>query len=106
MECNEFKHVAGAEPQRLSIAAREHMARCDGCARYAQHMLSLDALLKRALQVPVGPKSVPRSRVAVPRRWLAIAASVLLSVVIPGGAWLALPRVTLAGELIEHVSAE
>jgi hypothetical protein len=72
-------------------------------------MLSLDVLLKRALQVPVGARPAPRSRVAMPRphgRWLAIAASVLLSVVIPGGAWLALPRVTLAGELIEHVSAE
>jgi hypothetical protein len=109
MECNEFKRAAGAEPQRLSTAAQEHMARCVACERYADHMLSLDALLKRALQLPVSKASTRVTRRDSPRpqsRWLAVAASLLLSVVIAGGSWLALPRSTLAAELIEHVSAE
>ena len=108
MECNEFKRAAGAEPRRLSATAQEHLAQCVTCEQYARHMLSLDDLLKRALQLPVGKvpvlNSPPQRRTG--NRWLPLAASLLLSLVVAGGGWLALPRMTLAGELIEHVSAE
>ena len=108
MECIEFKRAAGAEPQRLSVAAREHMSKCLGCERYAQQMLSLDGLLQRALQVPVTNRAsvglLPETRDN--SRWWALAASLLLTATIASGAWLALPRTTLASELIEHVSAE
>jgi len=105
MECNEFKRVAGAEPQRLSPIAQQHMAQCVACERYARHMLSLDGLLKRALQLPVPAVGNPLQR-PTSSRWLAMAASLLLTVLIAGGSWLAWPRSTLAAELIEHVSAE
>lgn len=107
MDCIEFKRAAGAEPQRLSVAAREHAAGCADCERYAAHMLSLDGLLQRALQVPVGEvRPIDTRPVRRSARWLAVAASLLLSMVIAAGGWLALPRYTLASELIEHVSAE
>jgi hypothetical protein len=112
MECTEFKRAAGADPQHLSTAARDHMVRCPPCEQYceqyAQHMLSLDDLLQRALRVPVSSQ-LPRSSQPHPRsaaRWLALAASLLVTVGVVGGIWLALPRSTLASELIEHVSAE
>lgn len=107
MECTEFKRAAGADPQRLSGAAREHMIRCRACEQYAQHMLSLDGLLQRALRVPVSSQ-LPRSSRPQQRtsRWLALAASLLVTAGVVGGIWLALPRSTLASELIEHVSAE
>jgi hypothetical protein len=107
MECSEFKRAAGAEPQRLSAAARAHLARCPACERYAQHMSNLDDLLQRALQVPVASSAMLS---ATPRRsqarWLALAASLLVSLLIVGGGWLALPRSSLAAEIIEHISAE
>ena len=108
MECTEFKRAAGAEPQRLSVAAREHMSSCTGCERYAKQMLSLDDLLQRALQVPVagGAQFPALLQVRNTPRWLALAASLLLTVLVGGASWLALPRTTLASELIEHVSAE
>jgi hypothetical protein len=109
MDCSEFKLVAGAEPQRLSPAARHHMSACAACERYAQHMLSLDALLQRALQLPVtNAPGLPLTNPprASTTRWLALAASLLLTVFVVGGGWLLLPRSSLASELIEHVSAE
>src|SRR5688572_29481961 len=106
MECAEFKRAAGAEPQRLSAAAHEHMSRCLACERYAQHMLSLDALLQRALQLPVTNPRRAQHRPHTSMRWLAIAASFLLTAVMGVGAWLILPAMTLATELIDHVSAE
>jgi hypothetical protein len=107
MECAEFKLAAGAEPQRLSAAARDHMSRCAACELYAQHMLSLDGLLQRALRVPVAkPRAGHQHRSRSTTRWLAIAASLLLTAVIGAGAWLGLPAMSLASELIEHVSAE
>jgi hypothetical protein len=108
MECIEFKRAAGAEPQCLSVAAREHMSECVLCERYAQQMLSLDGLLQRALQLPVTSHVPlpPLLHVRNTSRWWAVAASLLLTAAIASGAWLALPRTTLASELIEHVSAE
>jgi Protein of unknown function (DUF3379) len=105
MECAEFKRAAGAEPQRLSAVARDHMSRCLPCERYAQHMLSLDGLLQRALQVPV-VRSPAQLRRSTSTRWLALAASFLLTAIVGAGAWLVLPQMTLASELIDHVSAE
>lgn len=115
MECAEFKRAAGAEPQHLSADAREHMSGCAACERYAQHMLSLDDLLQRALQVPVAnpaiyplasPRAGQRQRPRPFSRFTALAASLLATAVIGAGAWLALPGMSLASELIEHVSAE
>ena len=105
MECAEFKLAAGAEPQRLSAAARDHMSHCAACERYAQQMLSLDGLLQRALQVPVtNPRPVQHRPQT--SRWMAIAASLLLTAGLGLAVWLAVPAMTLASELIEHVSAE
>ena len=70
MDCIEFKRAAGAEPQRLSVAAREHAAGCADCERYATHMLSLDGLLQRALRVPVGEvRTVDTRPVRRSARW-------------------------------------
>jgi hypothetical protein len=69
-------------------------------------MLSLDDLLQRALQLPVASPIRAQRRPRTSMRWVAIAASFLLTAVIGAGAWLVLPAMTLASELIDHVSAE
>jgi hypothetical protein len=108
MECVEFKLAVGADPRRLSPQARDHMSSCAACEGYAQQLLSLDHLLQRALQVPVAtaPAFVAQGRQRSVARWLAVAASLVVTAGIGAATWLALPRSTLASEIIEHVSAE
>lgn len=106
MECAEFKRAVAAEPQRLSAAAGDHMSHCAACERYAQQMLQLDGLLQRALAVPVANLRPAVQRQPAAARWMALAASLLLTAALAAGVWLAVPALTLAAELIEHVSAE
>ncbi len=41
-----------------------------------------------------------------PRRWLALAASVLFGAVIVGGVWLTLPQSSLAAAVVAHMAGE
>jgi hypothetical protein len=108
MQCSEFRQAAGADPQHLNAEAQAHRAQCHACAAYALQMLQLDALLKRAMEIPV-PEGSTELPVVAPRttsRWLALAASVLVAVVVGLGAWLAAPRETLAADVVAHVRDE
>jgi hypothetical protein len=108
MQCSEFRQAAGADPQHLNAEAQAHRAQCHACMAYAQQMLQLDALLKRAMEIPV-PEGSTELPVVAPRtagRWLALAASVLVAVVVGLGAWLAAPRETLAADVVAHVRDE
>jgi hypothetical protein len=106
MQCADFKRAVAAEPQRLSAQARDHKVHCAACEHYAQQMLQLDGLLQRALAVPVATARLPAHRPQAARRWVPLAASLLLTAGLGTGVWLAVPALTLASELIEHVSAE
>ena len=108
MQCSEFQQAAGADPQHLNAEAQAHRAQCHACATYAQQMLQLDVLLKRAMEIAV-PEQSTALPVAAPRtagRWLALAASVLVAVVVGFGAWLAAPRESLAADVVAHVLGE
>lgn len=114
MQCNEFRRLAGADPQHLSEAASAHCAQCIACSRYLQQMQQLDVMLKRALEVQTPPvRSVVtplfRNRAAdgsSTKRWFALAASVLLTLVLGTAVWLASPRESLAADVIAHVQDE
>ena len=109
MQCSEFRQEAGADPQHLNAGALAHRAQCAACAVYLQQMLQLDALLKRAMEVPVplevtAPAPLPAPRIAA--RWMALAASVTVALVVGFGAWLGAPRETLAADIVAHVAGE
>lgn len=109
MQCSEFRHEAGADPQHRNADVLAHRAQCAACAAYLQQMLQLDALLKRAMEVPVSldvsaPAPMPAPRAAA--RWVALAASVTVALVVGFGAWLGVPRETLAADIVAHVSEE
>ena len=108
MQCSEFRQAAGADPQHLNAEVLAHRAQCHACAAYAQQMLQLDALLKRAMEVPVpeGSIQLPVATQRTAGRWMALAASVLVAVVVGLGAWLAAPRETLAADVVAHVREE
>jgi hypothetical protein len=106
MNCLEFRRAAGADPQHLNEAMREHRMQCTACDSYAREMSHLDGLIKRALQLPVPPV---RDVKAAPSRtrWYAMAASVLLAVGVGGALWLlAYPRDSLANDLVAHINHE
>jgi Protein of unknown function (DUF3379) len=58
--------------------------------------------------VPLLVKPLPQAlrSPAYPRRWLAMAASVLLAVVVAGALWLSVPGPSLAADVVTHMGGE
>lgn len=109
MQCSEFRKLAGAEPQHLSAAAREHSLQCEGCAEYLRQMHRLDGLLKQALDVPAPAAAnqvVPLPVKRRPAEIFMLAASVILAVALGVGIWIGSPRETLAAEVVDHIQHE
>jgi hypothetical protein len=101
-DCRHARLHIGAAPHDLPAEVTQHIAGCTECSRFRDETLALDARLRSALEVPL-----PRFRAQVPRpRRLALAASVVLALLLAGGAWLLNPRPALAGEVAEHVVHE
>lgn len=112
MNCLEFRRAVGAEPQRISADANAHMRECPTCAKYAQELQRLDGLIKRALEVPAPQiNSVTGGEFVAPavqpRRWYAMAASLLLAVVVGLVAWVGLaPSESVAADVVSHMGHE
>jgi hypothetical protein len=127
MQCLEFRRVAGADPRDLlqSAAAAEHSVACVRCAEFLRRARLLDARILAALEVPVppdrddrmaAPVSVPASapvaaRVSAvtevaPRRWYALAASIVAGVLVGTLIWVSGPRVSLAEDVLAHMEHE
>jgi len=136
MNCTEAHIAIGAEPQGTSPTLEAHLRECASCAEYRREMLELDAQIHRALQIDLAalrsdaaqtdaPKSEPHARPAVrlvsgeapppPQKssWVsslrhqwALAASVLFAVGVVLVLWAALPRHTLAADIVAHVIDE
>jgi hypothetical protein len=119
MQCLEFRRVAGADPRDLlqSAAAAEHAATCARCAEFLRQARRLDARILAALEVPVPP--VWDSQVAAPlsprvsavtniapRRWYALAASIVAGVLVGTLIWVTGPRVSLADDVVAHMEHE
>jgi hypothetical protein len=131
MNCLEFRRHVGAEPSTTLPAVLAHCEECAACARYRDEMRSLDRLLGKAMRVDVAPASARegsgpaegaaryslaeegsdpsyagRRAVPAPRRWLAMAASLVAGVLVAATLWLSYPETTLAAEVIGHVVSE
>jgi hypothetical protein len=130
MECLEFRREAGADPRHLSAAAAAHRDACATCAESLRRTLALDEKILAALQVPV-PDSVREGATAVgryfgvnrshhagsrgrvarfaglePRRWMALAASIVGGVAIGSLLWIGGPRASLAEDVVKHMGHE
>lgn len=130
MECLEFRREAGADPGHLSAAAAAHRDTCAACAESWRRTLALDEKILAALRVPVpdairsgtaaaapGPGKNRRRRVGSPgnvarfpgiepRRWMALAASIVGGVAIGSLLWLGGPRASLAEDVVKHMGHE
>jgi uncharacterized protein DUF3379 len=131
MKCSDAHLAIGAEPHGTSAELEEHLRVCAACGEYRREMLALDEHIRRALNgdVPALKSDVPtRSHVrlvssapapraeassAAETSWLssmrrqwALAASALFAVVVGFVLWGALPRHSLASDVVAHVISE
>ncbi len=102
-----------ADPHDADEELRAHREACAECRAFTEKVLKFESRLERALRVDVPSKGdvLPFARkrgtaAAVPRRFMALAASVLLGAAIVGGVWLTLPQSSLAAAVVAHMAGE
>ena len=133
MRCADYRRSMMVDPRDADPQLREHVESCHECRLYTERLLRFESRLDRALRVtlpaltdtpvetdadfpgnsaasvlrlpaksplPVRPATVAR------RRWLAMAASVLLAVVVAGALWLSVPGPSLAADVVTHMAGE
>jgi hypothetical protein len=122
MNCTDAHLAIGAEPNSLTPELEQHLPQCPGCAEYRREMVELDENIHRALQLDLATfesdaPARPRVRLvtdaplpvqprrAVGQQW-ALAASVLFAVAVVLVLWGALPRHSLAADVVAHVVSE
>jgi len=102
-----------ADPHDRDPDLRTHRDACAECRAFTEQLLRFEGRLERALLVDIPSKAVvlPLARKAEfqasgPRRWMAMAASVLLGLGIVGGVWFSLPQRGLAAAVVAHMAGE
>jgi hypothetical protein len=116
-DCAAYRRSMLADPNDLDPQLLEHRDGCHECTRFTDQLLRFESRLSRALRVtlpaaqPAMQPAVPlragtAPRVAYPKSWLAMAASVLLAAVVAGGLWVAAPGSSLAAAVVTHMSEE
>lgn len=112
MEHTHYRAAILADPHDTDAELRAHREACSECRAFTEQLLKFESRLERALRVDIpATKVLPFARKrgnAAPaqRRWMAIAASVLLGAAIVGGVWLALPQSSLAAAVVAHMAGE
>jgi hypothetical protein len=113
MDCATYRRTLMADPHDPDPTLREHRSGCEECNLYTDRLLRFESRLERALRVPqAGPTAAPG--IAMPplrtpayrRRWLAMAASILVAATVAGGLWLGVPRSSLAADVVTHMREE
>lgn len=113
MDHEQYRTALMADPRSDDAQLRAHREECAPCRAYTEQLLKFEARLERAMRVelpsraqvlPFAGKSPGAGSPG--RRWLAIAASVLLGVALVGGIYLSLPERTLAAAVVAHMAGE
>jgi hypothetical protein len=113
MEHAHYRAAVLADPRNTDAELRAHREACAECRAYTEQLLKFESRLERALRVDLPSKAdvLPFERkrgnaAHAPRRWMAIAASVLIGAAIVGGVWLTLPQSSLAAAVVAHMAGE
>jgi Protein of unknown function (DUF3379) len=107
-----YRSAIMADPHDADPELLAHRESCAECRAYTEQLLRFEVRLERALLVDIVPKTavLPFARLAEatpgPRRWMAMAASLLLALVITAGVWLTLPQRGLAADVVAHMAGE
>jgi hypothetical protein len=109
MSCRDTRLAIGAEPAAATADIEAHVAQCTACREFRREMRALDLNIHRALEIDLEPlpqkvaQKVPQ-KIMRPR--LALAASVMLAMVAGFMMWSAMPRSTLARDVVDHMKFE
>ena len=113
MEHSQYRAAIMADPHNADAELRAHREACAECRAFTEKLLKFESRLERALRVDIPPKAdvLPFARkrgsaATAPRRWMALAASILLGAAIVGGVWLSLPQPGLAAAVVAHMAGE
>jgi hypothetical protein len=113
MEHAHYRAAIMADPHDEDAELRAHREACAECRTFTEKLLKFESRLERALRVDIPPRAdvLPFARkrgsaARAPRRWMALAASVLLGAAIVGGVWLSLPQPSLAAAVVAHMAGE
>jgi len=116
IDCANFRRALLADPGDPDPRLRAHREDCPECARFAQGLARFEQKLERAMRVRAGeasrtvPARAPRrvfgGRPFGGRNRLALAASLALGFVAAAALWLAVPRPTLAEDVVAHMAEE
>jgi hypothetical protein len=113
MEHAHYRAAIMADPHNADAELRAHREACAECRTFTEKLLKFESRLERALRVDIPPRAdvLPFGRkrggaATAPRRWMALAASVLLGAAIVGGVWLSLPQPSLAAAVVAHMAGE
>jgi Protein of unknown function (DUF3379) len=110
-----YREAITADPHSTDPETREHRETCAECRDYTEKLLRFESRLQRALNINVpvaGDSNVlafarkPAAQSNRARRWLALAASMLLAVAVAAGIWLTLPQKSLAADVVAHMAGE
>jgi hypothetical protein len=105
-DCRHARLHIGGDPGALPPEVSAHVATCAECRGFRDETAMLDGRLRAALELPLSRFTTPASApVSAPRRF-AMAASVVLALVLAGGAWLLRSQDALANEIVAHVKHE
>jgi hypothetical protein len=104
-DCAHARLAIGGDPHEQSPELSAHLAGCAACTRFRNETLALDARLRAAFELPLTEFRKPVTH-APPARRFAVAASVVLALLVGGGAWLFRPSSALSAELVDHVEHE
>jgi uncharacterized protein DUF3379 len=112
MDHTGYRSAMLADPHDRDPDLRVHRDACAECRAFTEQLLRFEGRLERALLVDIPSKAVvlPLARhlksARSPRRWMAMAASVLLGLGIAGGVWFSLPQRSLAADVVAHMAGE
>ena len=109
MDHTQYRSATMADPHDPDPDLRAHRESCAECRAFTDQLLRFEARLERALliDIPTKPVVLPfAGRAQGPRRWMAMAASLLLALVVAAGVWLTLPQRSLAAAVVAHMAGE
>lgn len=104
MDCKHVRLAIGGDPRNLPADVAQHVAGCPACRQFHDETLAMEARLEAALKLPLH-RFREAKKASAPRRY-ALAASLLMALLVGGGAWLLQPRPALARQVMEHVRHE
>ncbi len=108
MSCDVFRRTLLADPAHAQGELLAHSAGCAECAAWAQHLSNFERRLGRALQLnPRAAAAGERRGVrGVRPRHFALAAGLVAAVAAAALLMLAIPRASLARDVVQHMAGE